>query len=114
MAIDIKKKGAVNIFALSGRLTLGPPTIELRDKFKEILDTGATSFVFDLTKVPFIDSTSLGELVACAKRARERGGDIKLVLQPKGKVWEVMTMTFLHKSFDIEESLDDALAAFTK
>ncbi len=114
MAIDIKKKGAVHIFAISGRLTLGQPTTELQERFKELIESGGKSFVFDVTKVPFIDSTSLGELVACVKRARERGGDIKLVLQPKGKVWEVMTMTFLHKSFDIEESLDDALAAFTK
>ena len=114
MAIDINKKGAVHVFTISGRLTLGQPTTELQEKFKGILEGGNKSFVFDLTKVPFIDSTSLGELVACAKRARERGGDIKLVMPPKGKVWEVMTMTFLHKSFDIEENLDDAVAGFTK
>jgi anti-anti-sigma factor len=112
--IDIKKKGAVNVFEISGRLTLGQPTTELQEKFKGILEAGNKSFVFDLTKVPFIDSTSLGEMVACAKRARERGGDIKLVLLPKGKVWEVMTMTFLHKSFDIHDTLDDAMAAYTK
>jgi len=112
--IVINKKGAVQVFAISGRLTLGPPATELQEKFKEVLDSGTMSIVFDLTHVPFIDSTSLGELVACAKRARERGGDIKLVLPPKGKVWEVMTMTFLHKSFDIHESIDEAVAGFTK
>jgi len=110
MAIDVKKKGAVNIFKFSGRLTLGQPTTDLQDKFMDAVESGDRLFVFDLSKVPFIDSTSLGEIVACAKRARERKGDIKLVLPARGKVWEVMTMTFLHKSFDISETLEDALA----
>ncbi len=114
MAIDIAKKGSVSVFTFSGRLTLGAPTTELQDQFKKAMEAGDRLFIFDLTKVPFIDSTSLGELVACAKRAREREGDIKLVLPPKGKVWEVMTMTFLHKSFDISETMEEALAGFAK
>jgi anti-anti-sigma factor len=114
MPITISKKGAVNVFTISGRLTLGDATVDLQKKFKASLDAEESLYIFDLTQVPIIDSTSLGELVACSKRARERKGDIKLVLAPKGKVWEVMTITFLHKSFDIFSTIEEALAGFAK
>ena len=114
MKIDAQKKGNINILTISGRMTLGEPTISLTKAFKELLDSGEKLFVFDLDDVPFIDSTSLGELVACNKRAVERGGEVKFRLQPKGKVWEVMTMTFLHKSFDIHSTVEEALGSFAK
>lgn len=114
MKIDAKKIGEINVLTISGRMTLGEPTTALNKAFKEMLDSGEKMFVFDLNDVPFIDSTSLGELVACHKRATERSGEVKLVLAPKGKVWEVMTMTFLHKSFDIHDQVDQALASFAK
>ena len=112
MKIDVKKIGPINVLTVSGRMILGEPTTALKKAFMELVDAGDKLFVFDLNDVPFIDSTSLGELVACNKGAVERGGEVKLALEPVGKVWEVMTMTYLHKSFDIHDTVDAALGSF--
>ncbi|MFQ5700510.1 MAG: STAS domain-containing protein [Acidobacteriota bacterium] len=114
MNIEVKKKNKINILQLSGRFVLGEPTTLYATKFKELLDAGERLFVLDMREVPFTDTSGQGEMVASAIRARKQKGDIKLVLVPKGKVYELLTIVFLHKYFEIFEEMEDALASFVK
>ncbi len=70
------------------------------------------NYVVDLAAVEFMDSAGLGTLIAALKRITENGGDMRLAcLQKKPRM--VFEITRAHKVFEIYNSVDDALRAFT-
>jgi len=114
MDIDIRKKHKVNILELSGHFTHGEGDVLLAKHFRELLEAGERLFVFDLRRVPYLDSSAVGETVACHKRATDRRGIIKLVMTPKGKPEEIFTLTSLHRIFSIYPDMEEALASFAE
>jgi anti-anti-sigma factor len=96
-----RKKGKICIIALSGRLTLGEVEVKLKRSFVALLDTGERRFLFNMAAVPYIDSAGVGELVACAKRAYEKGGVIKIVLPNDCLTYQIFVKTSLDKVFEL-------------
>ena len=58
-----------------------------------------------------MDSAGIGELVACHKRAVEKGGVIK-ILKPNEKLLDLFTITKLIEIFDIFDNEKDAVKSF--
>ncbi len=112
MSIESRKKGNITILKLSGQLTLGPACEQLRDDFRTSLDQGDRSFVFDMLGVPFVDSSGVGEIIRCHKRAKDETGLIQLVL--KGKSHELFVFWELNKLFTIFDDVESAIASFAK
>ncbi len=110
MKIDVRKKGSINILDMAGKMIIGEGDVLLRDTVLGLLDEGERLFVFDMLLVTWLDSGSVGEVVACRKRAQALDGDIKLVLQ--GRAHDVFTTFSLHKVFEISPDLETALASF--
>ncbi len=110
MKIDVRKKGSVNIVDMAGRMIVGEGDVLLRDTMLELLDQGERLFVFDMQQVNWLDSGSVGEVVACRKRAVALDGDIKLVMQ--GRAHDVFTTFSLNKVFEISPDIETALASF--
>ena len=108
MKVEHRKHGRINIVEISGKLIIGQGDVQLRGELQEMLDSGERFFLFDLTDVSYMDSAGLGTLVACAKRANERSGVLKVVALPKGKVDSLLTVTGLHR---VIEAFGDAQAA---
>ena len=71
---------------------------------------GAGSLVFDLSDVPFIDSSGLGALIGAIRRTRERGGRA-VVCVPRQPVARLLEVVGLDRLVTVCDSLDDALAA---
>jgi len=112
MKIQVRKEGKIDILEFTGEISITGGTSELRDLFINRLDDGGRLFVFDLLGVAWLDSSGIGEIVACYKRARENGADVKLVL--KGKAHDLFTYCALDRVFEIFESLPSAVASFVK
>jgi anti-sigma B factor antagonist len=112
MSIETRKKGNITILKLSGQLTLGTACDRLRDEFRTALDKGDRHFVFDMLNVPFVDSSGVGEVIRCHKRAKDESGLIQLVLQ--GKSQELFIFWELHKLFTIFDDVESAIASFAK
>lgn len=112
MDVFSRKKGKICIIALSGRLTLGEVEVKLKRSFVALLDTGERRFLFNMAAVPYIDSAGVGELVACAKRAYEKGGVIKIVLPNDCLTYQIFVKTSLDKVFELYPTEDAALACF--
>ena len=110
MKIDVRKKGNVNIVDMAGRMIIGEGDVLLRDTMQDLLDKGERLFVFDMHEVTWLDSGSVGEVVACRKRAVAKDGEVKLVL--RGKAHDVFTTFSLNKVFEITEDVESALASF--
>lgn len=84
---------------------------ELRERLRMAIDGGATSLVLDLSETTFVDSTSLGVLLGGMKRLREHDGTIRLVV-PRPEVRRVFEITLLDRIFPLDETREQALAAF--
>ena len=84
---------------------------EARQAVNALLDEGRKNIILNLGGVSYMDSAGIGELVACYKRAREKGVALKL-LNPNGKVQDLLILTKLQEIFDIYRDEREALASF--
>ena len=109
--IEIDKRDKVCVFQISGEVRVGQPTELLRQICKDQLEAGEKQFVFDMLDVPWLDSSGIGEVFACFKRVREKGGVVKLVL--RGKSYSLFTITQLDRVFEIFDDADSAIASFS-
>ncbi len=111
MKATVRKIGQVAVVDLSGKITIGEGDVVLREKVTELLDGGSTRILLNLEKVKYMDSAGIGELVACYKRAKERAGTVKL-LNPSGKVHDLLQLTKLEEVFDTFVDEKEALVSF--
>ena len=113
MALNIadKQDRGVTVLHLSGRVTLGDESNQLRSKIKSLLAEGKTRLVLDLGDVNYIDSAGLGTLVAGFTSAQNQGAAMKLANLTK-RFHEQLNITKLVTVFDVYGSVDDAIKSF--
>lgn len=110
MEIQVRREGKVAVLALNGKLTIGEGDVLLSNQVKELLAAGSRLLVLDLSRVPYMDSAGLGEIIRANKRVRENGGTIRLVLS--GKTREVLTIAAVLPVFEVYDDAASALAGF--
>ena len=103
--VGTRTEGPWTVVEVAGELDLhtSPP---LRDHLLELIHGGVDHLALDLTKVDFMDSSSLGSLVTCLKRIREHDGKLVLV-GVGGTPMKVLTLTGLDRVFDIVGSTSE-------
>lgn len=104
-----RTEGPWTVVEVAGELDLhtSPP---LRDHLLELIRGGVDHLALDLTQVDFMDSSSLGSLVTCLKRIRERDGRLVMV-GVGGTPMKVLTLTGLDRVFEIVDSTGDLPAS---
>ncbi len=112
MEISVRTLGPVGLFRVEGPMRDGAH-LHLRNALIQCIEEGQAKFVVDMSRADSLDSATLGELVACLKRAREDGGDLKLVVRPDGIVHELLQLMRLDRVFQIFGDEKEAAAAFT-
>jgi anti-sigma B factor antagonist len=103
--------GKVTVLDLSGKITIGEGDLRLREAVNVLLEEGRKSILLNLHGVSYMDSAGIGELVACFKRARDKGAFLKL-LNPSGKVQDLLVLTRLQEIFEIFRDEREALTSF--
>jgi len=111
MKINVRQIGHVSVADISGKITIGEGDVLLREKVNELLDNGEKHVLLNLEKVSYMDSAGIGELVACYKRAKEKEGIVKL-LNPSGKVYDLLQLTKLEEVFETYRDESEALVSF--
>jgi len=111
MKANVRQIGHVSVVDLSGKITIGEGDVVLRDSVQALLDAGNKAVLLNLEKVSYMDSAGIGELVACYKRAKEADGVVKL-LNPSGKVYDLLQLTKLEEVFDTYRDEKEALVSF--
>src|SRR5208337_2823907 len=101
----------VTVLELSGRITLGEESNQLRTKIKDLLAQGKKRLVLDLGNVSYIDSAGLGTLVAGYTSAQSQGANMKLANLTK-RFREQLNITKLVTVFDVYNSDADAITSF--
>ena len=113
MALQIveKESSGVTVLALSGRITLGDESNQLRTKIKEILGQGTKRLVLDLGNVSYIDCAGLGTLVAGYTSSQSQGASMKLANLTK-RFREQLNITKLVTVFEVYDSVEAAARSF--
>jgi len=111
MEISIQTRGNVDIISVIGSVDAGDH-LRLREGLSTAIELGQYQFVLDLRETAMLDSLAIGELVACLKRARETGGDVRLVVTPDGIVHNMLRLTRLDHIFQIYGNTEDARSSY--
>ena len=75
---------------------------------KRILEKGEGHVLLDLSKINYIDSTGIGELVAYLGRYAENNRRLVLV-NPSDRIRKLLAIAQLEELFTIYDDLDEAL-----
>ncbi|MFH1675783.1 MAG: STAS domain-containing protein [bacterium] len=84
-----------------------------KDDIKALIRAGNKDIIVDLAGVKYIDSAGMGTLISVLKATRESGGNMR-VTSPSTQVRMVLELTRLNKVFEIYDTVDDAVAMFSK
>lgn len=104
MDLDLENRtsGPWTVVRVAGELDLHTSP-GLRDHVLALMNESPVRIALDLSGVEFMDSSSLGILVTCLKRVRERDGRFVLI-GVSGSPMKVLTLTGLDRVFDLVPS----------
>jgi anti-sigma B factor antagonist len=111
--ISTRQVDGVTILDMSGRITLGEGSVQLRDAVRDLLGKGQKHVLLNLGDVTYIDSSGIGELVSAFTTAKNQGGELKL-LNLTRKVHDLLQITKLYTVFDVKDDEASAIASFKK
>src|SRR5437870_389103 len=114
MNVDVRKADDVVIVDLSGKIVAGLGGQEvLRDVINELLAENWKKILLNLSEVPGMDSSGIGELVASMKIADRFGAKLKL-LNLHERVRQSLHLSQLLPIFEVFDHEKDALKSFAK
>ena len=111
LTIASREVDGVAVLDLSGRITLGEGSVQLRDAIRGLIGKGSRSILLNLGDVNYIDSSGLGELVSAFTTAKNQQAEVKLLKLTK-KVHDLLQLTKLYTVFDIYDDEAVAIASF--
>jgi anti-sigma B factor antagonist len=113
MKIDTRTIGDVHVLDCSGKITLGPGTMAVRNTVLDVLKVGGRKIVLNLADVNYIDSPGVGELVHSYTTVADHGGQLRLLCLTK-KVQEVLAITKLLTVFQAYDNETATIASFAQ
>jgi anti-sigma B factor antagonist len=111
MSLDVRTVGDATILTPKGMLLGGKETDELQSKIKELSEAGNKKLLIDLGQTTFMNSVSLGVLIAGHSNYAKRQAKLKLSNVDK-KIQNIFVVTKLSLVFDVYDSEEEALKTF--
>ncbi len=111
MKLNVRQIGHVAVLDFAGNITVGKGDAVLREGVFKLLQSDQKQILLNLRKVPYMDSSGIGEMVACYKAARDKNGTVKL-LNPSEKVSDLLQITRLEEMFETYRNEKEALRSF--
>lgn len=113
MRLRVKNAGNARVLELHGHLTLGDGDVVIRDAVRQIVDEGHANLVFNMKHVTRLDSSGIGEMMACLTHVKRKGGNIHLLLPPD-HVLAVLGIVGLRLQFPTFSSELEAVGSFAR
>jgi anti-sigma B factor antagonist len=107
--VEITDRQQVTVLEAAGRID-GSNASELGQALTGVIGRGRAQLVLDLSKVDYMSSAGLRELVGALKKL-QGSGDLRLA-QPTERVLEVMEIAGLDTIFKIYPTLNAAVESF--
>ena len=113
MQLEQRMAGNVAIISVDGDITLNKGgDVLLKDKVQSLIQQGTKNIVIDLSRVAYVDSAGLGQLVQAYATTKNKGGALKLVNVTK-KLKDLLVVTKLLTVFDTFDDEKAALSSFS-
>lgn len=109
--INERQAGDVTVLDLSGKITIGEASVELRNKVRALLEGGKKKILLNLAGVGYVDSSGIGEFVSSFHAVNKEQGELKL-LNLTQKIQDLLAITKLLTVFDVFENEAEALNSF--
>lgn len=108
MELKIRKNGEIYIIDVDGEMDLYN-SYKLKELVTKMLEKQVKSFIINLEKVEYIDSSGIGALIFICSTLKKQ--NLKLFLTSvHGSVKKVIELTKLMGYFPITDTLEDAIA----
>lgn len=111
LTINQRAKGDVSILDLSGKITIGAGSVQLRDTIRKLLEGNTKKILLNVGDVSYVDSSGIGELVNSFTNTSKAGGVLKLLNLTK-KIQDLLAITKLLTVFETFTSEEEALNSF--
>jgi anti-sigma B factor antagonist len=111
MSLDVRTSGDVTILNPKGMLLGGKETDELQSKIKELAEAGNRKLLINLGQTTFMNSVSLGVLIAGHSSYAKRDAKMKLCAVDR-KIQNIFVVTKLNLVFEVYDTQEEALASF--
>jgi len=111
MNITSRKQSDITILSPEGKITLGDGDQELGEAVRQALEEGARKMIINFTKVTYLDSSGVGELVGCYTSIKNRGGELR-ICGMNSRIFGLIKMTSLHSVFEVKDTEEESLAGF--
>jgi anti-sigma B factor antagonist len=112
LTIKERQAGDVTILDLSGKITIGEGSVQLREAVRKLLDEGKKKVLLNLGDVSYVDSSGIGELVSSYTTTNNQGGQLKLLNLTK-KIQDLLMITKLLTVFQTFDNEQEAVASFS-
>ncbi|MCB0586437.1 MAG: STAS domain-containing protein [Phaeodactylibacter sp.] len=83
---------------------------EILQAVQSKIDEGFSNFVVDLGQIPYMNSVGLNFLIMLKARSNDKGGNVAMA-NVSTKVLELLEMTKLRPIFQVNNSVEEAVAA---
>ncbi len=111
MSLDVRTSGDVTILTPKGMLLGGKETDELQAKIRELAEAGNRKLLINLGNTTFMNSVSLGVLIAGHSNYAKRDARMKLCAVDK-KIQNIFVVTKLSLVFEVYDTEEEALKSF--
>ncbi len=112
MTVSERKVSGVTVVDVAGKMVATDNPGRLKDKITSLVFQGEKQIVLNLGNVNYVDSSGLGEIVACHGSALKGGAEIKLA-NTGHKIKDLLVMTRLLTVFDAHDTEEGAVNSFS-
>ena|SRR2546425_12517551 len=107
MRISVETKGGIAILKISERMLFDETLFLLRRHVQGALASGIRRFIFDISEVPYLDSSGCGELI-CVHTSIVRVQGSLAIVNPQQRVRLLLDRIRLNQILNIVDSLEQA------
>ena len=112
MKIKQNPQDSVMVLELSGKIMGGPDFDKFKNEVTSVVEEGYKNVILDMSGVPWINSTGLVILITGYNSIKAAEGTMK-ICNVKERVLSIFYISQLENIFDVYETLDEALAAYS-
>ena len=113
LRLNTRQVDAVNVIDLSGKITLGTESAQLRQTIRDLVSEGNNKILLNLGDVSYVDSVGLGQIVSSFTTVSREGGQLKLLSLTR-RVHDLLQITKLTTVFEIFNDEGKALQSFNR
>lgn len=111
LTINQRTAGDVTILDLSGKITIGAGSVQLREAVRKLIEGNQKKILLNLGDVSYVDSSGIGELVSSFTTTSNAGGNLKLLNLTK-KIQDLLAITKLLTVFETFTTEDEAVNSY--